>query len=544
MVLDEKSQIYGFKILADNKTESSETSYGRGAALKFYFGKICIALGLTALIFSFFMAIRRVDAQQPAPAVIRHVLLISIDGMHAVDLANFIHSEPNSTFARLSSMGITYTQAEVTKPSNSIVGLLGIVTGGSPNATGIWYEGSYSRLLSAPGSDCSTRGTEVNWGSSLDKDRKAVDGGGIDPAKLARDPDKGCAPVLPHNFLRTNTIFEVVHGAGLRTAWSDKHPAYAEMMTGPSGKGLDESFTPELAATRASRDLAAAEAYDDVRIQALLNMIDGKDHTGLKSEPAPALFGVALQYVSFGQKLPSGGYSDAVGTPSPALEKALKHTDEAIGKIVEALNKAHLGDSTLIVLASRHGDSPIERAKRRIIPDTVLPKIIRQSDGDVVALAYQDGDIASIWLKDQSKTNDVTKTLSTPENAAALNTYRILSGESLKTMFNDPLQDERIPDIVLIPNLGGIFTKADSPFIAEHGGFNEDDTNVELLISNPGLSAKIVKTPVQTTQIAPTILKALGLNPNALQAVQKEQTAVLPLLFENLANRNARRNLH
>jgi len=156
-----------------------------------------------------------------------------------------------------------------------------------------------------------------------------------------------------------------------------------------------------------------------------------------------------------------------------------------------------------------------------------------------LALAYQDGDIASIWLKDQSKTNDVTKALSTPENEAALNTYQILSGESLKIIFNDPLHDERIPDIVLIPNLGGIFTEADSPFIAEHGGFNEDDTNVELLVSNPSLSAKVVKTPVQTTQIAPTILKALGLNPNALQAVQKEKTTVLPVLFESLVKTTA-----
>jgi hypothetical protein len=128
-------------------------------------------------------------------------------------------------------------------------------------------------------------------------------------------------------------------------------------------------------------------------------------------------------------------------------------------------------------------------ARRRIIPDTILPKIIKQAHGDAVALAYQDGDIASIWLKDQSQTSQVTKTLSTPENVAALDIEQILSGESLKLMFNDPLQDERIPDIVLIPNLGGIYTEEGSEFIAEHGGFN-DDTNVGLLIASPRLSAR------------------------------------------------------
>jgi hypothetical protein len=34
---------------------------------------------------------------------------------------------------------------------------------------------------------------------------------------------------------------------------------------------------------------------------------------------------------------------------------------------------------------------------------------------------------------------------------------------------------------------------------------------------------------VETTQIAPTILKLLGLDPNFLQAVKMEHTAVLPL---------------
>jgi Type I phosphodiesterase / nucleotide pyrophosphatase len=474
-------------------------------------------------------------AQQPGTGKIRHVLVISIDGMHAVDLANFIKSEPDSALARLSKTAIIYTQATTAKPSNTLSGMMSIATGGSPNSTGIWYEGSYSRTLSPPGSHCATKGTMVIWGSTLDKDRKAVDaGGGVDSAKLALDPGRDCAPVFPHDYLRVNTIFGVAHNAGLRTAWSDKHPAYAEMLTGHSGKDLDDFFAPELAATAASRNLPAAEAYDDTRVQAVLNMIEGKDHTGRKSQATPALFGVALQYVSFGQKLPEGGYTDAVGTPSTALQKSLKHTDESIGKFVEALKARRLLESTLIIVTSRHGDAPIERAKRRIIPDTILPKMLEQSDGDVLALAYQDGDIVSIWLKDQSQTSRVTQTLSKPENEAALDVQQILSGESLKLMFNDPLQDERIPDIVLLPNRGGIYTEEGSEFIAEHGGFNEDDTNVNLLISNPRFSPRVVKAPVQTAQLAPTILKVLGLDPNALEAVKKEKTEVLPVLFDGL----------
>jgi hypothetical protein len=38
-----------------------------------------------------------------------------------------------------------------------------------------------------------------------------------------------------------------------------------------------------------------------------------------------------------------------------------------------------------------------------------------------------------------------------------------------------------------------------------------------------------VDRPVQTTQIAPTILRLLNINPNALHAVQREHTSTLPL---------------
>jgi arylsulfatase A-like enzyme len=63
---------------------------------------------------------------------------------------------------------------------------------------------------------------------------------------------------------------------------------------------------------------------------------------------------------------------------------------------------------------------------------------------------------------------------------------------------------------------------------AEHGGFAHDDTNVMLLVSNPRIKAKTVTSFVETTQVAPTILSILGLDPKALTAVQAEGTPVLP----------------
>jgi len=70
--------------------------------------------------------------------------------------------------------------------------------------------------------------------------------------------------------------------------------------------------------------------------------------------------------------------------------------------------------------------------------------------------------------------------------------------------------------------------------IAEHGGMNQDDLHVALLVSNPNFSPRTLGMPVLTKQIAPSILQALGLDPHALEAVQMEKTPVLPGLFREL----------
>jgi len=77
-----------------------------------------------------------------------------------------------------------------------------------------------------------------------------------------------------------------------------------------------------------------------------------------------------------------------------------------------------------------------------------------------------------------------------------------------------------------------MYVPADDKSIAAHGGFSHEDTNVALLVSNPRIEAQAVKTPVETTQIAPSVLKALALNSDSLQAVQKEHTLPLPGLFD------------
>ena len=78
-----------------------------------------------------------------------------------------------------------------------------------------------------------------------------------------------------------------------------------------------------------------------------------------------------------------------------------------------------------------------------------------------------------------------------------------------------------------IAQVGTIYTTGSK--IAEHGGDNPGDRHVLLVVYAPGtVEAHQSSDQVETSQVAPTILKLLGLNPNSLQAVQEEGTQVLP----------------
>jgi len=141
----------------------------------------------------------------------------------------------------------------------------------------------------------------------------------------------------------------------------------------------------------------------------------------------------------------------------------------------------------------------------------------------------QDDDIALIWLQDQSQTKAVAAYLNA--NAGALFIDEVLAGAEIKLKFNDPASDSRTPDLLIQPIYGTIYTGS-SKKNAEHGGFSFGDTNVGLIVSNPGLHARVIKTPVATSQVAATILQSLGIDPSALKAVRIEHTQALPGLSQ------------
>ena len=458
---------------------------------------------------------------------IRHVLLISVDGMHESDLTRFVVAHPSSALAGLVRHGVSFTNATTSKPSDSFPGLLAQVTGGSPKSTGVYYDNSYDRELYAPGSACaaSAKGTEVVYDESIDRNPDALDaGGGIDPAALPLQKKNGvCSPVYPHQFLRVNTIFEVAKAAGLRTAWSDKHPAY-DIVNGPSGRGVDDLFTPEINGGPFTANATNAETYDAIKVAAVLNEIEGKTHDGTGKPGVPAIFGMNFQAVSVAQK--TAGYVDASGTPSADLEGALEFVDQSLGKMVAELQKENLSRNTAIIVSAKHGQSPIDPSLRRVVDEAKLPSVINAVQSGLVAKSTED-DIGLVWLTDRARTNDAANAIMA--NASVLGVEAVLKGDALATMFRNPATDSRAPNLIALVQHGVIYAKPTAKKKEEHGGFGDDDVRVPIVVSRDGAEGESVNVPVRTTQIAPTILNLLGLPSWALQAVRIEGTRRLPI---------------
>src|SRR4029077_7156784 len=243
-------------------------------------------------------------------ARIEHVLLISVDGLHALDVARFVETHPSSALAELAAHGTTYSNASTPAHSDSFPGLLALVTGGSPVSHQVFYDVSYDRSLFDPANTtCSgPAGNTIVYDESIDKyDANNVSLNVIDPAKLPRGLDERgrCVPVFPHSLLKTNTIFEVVKAAGGRTAWADKHPAY-DLVNGPSGLGVDDLYTPEITNVNgfdATVSVVCTAENDQKKVRAILNEIHGLKHDGSSAPGVPALFGMNFQAVSVGQKV-------------------------------------------------------------------------------------------------------------------------------------------------------------------------------------------------------------------------------------------------
>ena len=395
-----------------------------------------------------------------------------------MELAGRTEASPIAQISlELKATSVNYLDASTSKPSDSFPGLMAIVSGGSPRSVGAFYDVAYDRSLDPPATTTGNgvagspgacqpgtapTGTTTEFDEGIDIDKTKLNGGApsggdggiasIDPKKLERDPAKGCAPVYPWNFVRTNTLFGVIHKAGGYTAWSDKHPSYSSVSGPGNGGNLDDYYSPEinsipvpLPGVKVSSNISCSpnlpdqtavsssnawtdsfqniQCYDTLKVNAILNQINGRTHNGMAPAPVPTIFGMNFQAVSVGQKLIetqlslTGGYLDSIGTPTPALLSEIQFVDTSIGKMISALKSAGVYRSALIVVTAKHGQSPVDSSRYTGItsagPVTTSPATIldnshclplSESPSNPTGIGPTEDDVSLDWLNNSCTT--------------------------------------------------------------------------------------------------------------------------------------------
>jgi hypothetical protein len=584
-----------------------------------------------------------VSLASPKKARIKHVLVISVDGLHQSDLEWYVANHPSSELAKLVHGGAEFSNAHTADPSDSDPGGTALMTGGDPRATGVYYDVEYSHATDEPayvgatptGATCTpgapATGGDVIYDSPDDTLNSVPDflhpnpsdpayqtfpsfdeGGSIYPAangnpagwdtnpaaimNLTPHPQSGlnpatfpvdpttCQPIMPWDYLQVNTIFQVIHNAGMRTAWSDKHAIYTSFNgPGSGGMSIDDFFGPEIDSqavepngvpyptdTDWAHDDAATKQYDGYKVQAVLNELDGYDHSGTQKVGVPAILGMNFQTVSVAEKVDSpstltrnpdgsytegptelAGYYPGTTTPRPLLASALNYVDAQLGRMVDTIRKNGLESSTAIIITAKHGQSPqdpllLKRIKDGPIIDAINAAWTAQTgDPNNLIVAGTDDDLwqsylsvktqaAADFVKNYLWNHDATAVLYNndgvnrgTEQVAHSGLAQIYAGQEAADFFGVPYSDPRYPDVFGRVQIGVVYTGGSK--IAEHGGDNPGDRGVPILVYAPGtVHHESSNAWTETTQVAPTVLQLLGLNPDSLQAVQQEGTQVLP----------------
>jgi hypothetical protein len=338
--------------------------------------------------------------------------------------------------------------------------------------------------------------------------------------------DGKCQRIYPHQRTRVNTAFEIVVAAGKKTAYADKHPAY-DLVRGPSGTGLSTGYFPEINSMVAGGAVFTANVsicmqYDELHVNAFLNWLDGKEPANSEGGlhgAIPTLWGGNFQSVSVGQK--TAGYISKTLDFTPELETAVKFVDDSLGAVINKLKAKNLYDETLMIVCSKHGQSPIDPTLFMKVDPAVFTKEVGVNTSFITF-----DDIALIFLENRADLDKAVANLNAHKSDLRIDQI-IYGQQQIDLGFGDATKDSAVPDIIVQPILGTIYTTSKSK-IAEHGGNSENDRHVACFAHNPKLQKHTIDRRVETTQVAPTILKALGFDPQKLRGVEEENTKPLP----------------
>jgi hypothetical protein len=200
-----------------------------------------------------------------------------------------------------------------------------------------------------------------------------------------------------------------------------------------------------------------------------------------------------------------------------------------INLMYQELTNKNLLNSTLIIISAKNGNAPVDPKVRKVTDPSGYAPYVTPAFADY-------SDVSLLWLNPSTRTtttyNSTASKLSAQYKKLAL--QDLLSDApphtDITTIFNSPFTDARAPDYVGETVPGVLYGSGGSAPLLLHGGLSDDDRNVVLVLASPiinNTSSLPVNNnvPVETRQLAPTILNALGLKPSQYSSLLAGATA-------------------
>ena len=428
-------------------------------------------------------------ARQPSsPSRDRHVIVISLDGFPA-----FALDDPRLPVPTLRKLARQGAQASAMIPVNPVVtwpNHTTFVTGVTPARHEVLYNGL-----------------------------------------LERDPGGRVPRIEPWRdkrlMVKAPTVYDAAHAAGLTTAqvdWVAIHHAETITWAFPERPDPDGAIEQEMIAagpvTRAdietfNRNTPAAWR-DEVWTDAAVHMLE-------RHRPNLLLFHL----------LALDSTHHTYGPRTLASTTAMAFLDSQVARLLEAIDRAGIRETTTVVIVSDHG---FRVARKSVEPNVLLRQagLIRGEGAEMVADAWSMswGGAAGIYVRDAAKRAELV-----PRIRALLEgvegVVRVVDGAGLTALgLPDPAASTQAPDLVVAvadgydvgrADTGPVIADVDATHVGHHGALNSEPSMRAIFFAwGRDVAAGTQLGEVRALDVAPTIAEWLGV---ALPNVDGESLA-------------------
>jgi Type I phosphodiesterase / nucleotide pyrophosphatase len=242
------------------------------------------------------------------------------------------------------------------------------------------------------------------------------------------------------------------------------------------------------------------------------------------------------------------GHVDGGITDRAKVITDIRQLDNDLGKIENAYKKAGILDQTLFVITADHGMDPVNR----FIPESTITTAISEAGAVAPTVSYNSG--AYVWLSDTSKAQSVAERIVSQRQGDIQSVYYLSekAGKPVYVMASGSFVNSTVekaneyllstllnghqPSVVAFAKEGATFTDPLTRWKADHGGNGWQSQHIPLILSGPGIQAgKVVNTPAQLEDLAPTVLTAMGVAPTGMQGRVLTEALVNPSTAEEKA---------